>query len=625
MKILKHLLLSIFIFITGILFAQEKHNVNKKAIYDNKVLIGDSISKISIESKDIGSNVYYLLYYKNNVSHVFASYNESFNAEKFVGTKTGAIIKVLFDSFSQPFYQKTLNLKKNIAITLKDNLEDEKETSMSNLFKNYYKNNLVKNYPYYKNQVYLFTIPYENNKKLIEPYQLEKSVSNKILYVLFYNNNKRKIKFPDELNGLKLSITNLATGEVTNYRNYPNDAISPGAQNESAVIASATGISKNDEIKDSTVTIQPKHITKNKDDIEIHIKYQVKGPKEFNLKVMPVPEITTLYFPKKAFNSEGTLRYYPQNSKYNPYPQFLKLWRFRNVENSAYYSFNFDDHDVTIDLNRAAGDRSFLLKVTGNYPKKEKIECTIKSKIYKSAINISLKSSGKGVIERRVNLILPDSLLPSEKINLICKKPYNYNLSSKNKTDEWQNGQLVIPVDNNTINVDFDISKISFQFFYIDLSGFKDLQKVKNLLKQKLEKNNSGYLIYISNGDRPLIYKSGSDIQEMFTKISLIRPEPPNKYNELRYIEPYINDLVLNNNRRVGEFNFLFSESFLNHSGKEFVSKALSKWYQDELLQSNKILINFYSTINKPDYYSDEATYEEDEKQINYININKLK
>jgi hypothetical protein len=216
-------------------------------------------------------------------------------------------------------------------------------------------------------------------------------------------------------------------------------------------------------------------------------------------------------------------------------------------------------------------------------------------------------------------------LLPSEKINLICKKPYNYNLSSNNKTDEWQNGQLVIPVDNNTINVDFDISKISFQFFYIDLSGFKDLQKVKNLLKQKLEKNNSGYLIYISNGDRPLIYKSGSDIQEMFTKISLIRPEPPNKYNELRYIEPYINDLVLNNNRRVGEFNFLFSESFLNHSGKEFVSKALSKWYQDELLQSNKILINFYSTINKPDYYSDEATYEEDEKQINYININKLK
>jgi hypothetical protein len=84
-----------------------------------------------------------------------------------------------------------------------------------------------------------------------------------------------------------------------------------------------------------------------------------------------------------------------------------------------------------------------------------------------------------------------------------------------------------------------------------------------------------------------------------------------------------MDELVLNEGRRKVEFNFLFSEEFLNHSSLDFMNNTIGKWLTEDALKKENVIINFYSTINKNDTSYDEDLDDINKlKKINYKNIN---
>jgi len=349
------------------------------------------------------------------------------------------------------------------------------------------------------------------------------------------------------------------------------------------------------------------------------VNFKIKGPRQFNLKNMRKPNSLRLSFPKSVFGVEGKYTYNPTTDIFNPeYSKFYKMWKLNKQDDFVFY-LNENKNDE-LDVFRAYHEKRCKIVVNDNIPVGVEIIYNIESNLYYPKTTekekvIKGKDIGQQVVDE--TLYMPDTLLSNERISIKFKKPYGYNIIAKNQSSNWLEKNIDIPVevDNDTIALQLKKNP-PFQFFYIDLSGFYDLRKIKSLLKEKIGKNNNDYFIFISNSSRPLIWNTGDDLNELFTRISLMRPEPPSYYDETRYIEPYIDKANYQNERREIHFNFLFSESFLNHSSQKFIEKCLGVYNEDKLFKTNKVKANSYSTVDEP-VYQDKEHYI-NQKKVTY-------
>jgi hypothetical protein len=605
------------------LSAQET-NTDTQELFGNIIKVEQNISQIELKfKKNIESKIknlsfkVFLLNYKvdeKNITYGFSDDGGVFTTRKDDGLKSVDIVVGYWN-----FFKSYLNsIDKRHYILLMQNLKKGKEISMREVFIRYYENELF-NTPSYKNKTFLISIPYyQKSLARVKERFFANSVVNvksNILYI-FYRDTGEPL--PKELEGLKLSITDLASGKTEYYESFRLGV------NDISTLERSSTYSK--MVSQWTGEQDVDH----SDDVRFDVVYRVVGPEIFNTEYLSKPENQTFYFPENEFKYR-TYNYYPENDKYYPNPDFLKLWKFYERGKSFnYYQFWRKDkyNKIDISLVREVESKELNIIIKGDYPKKEKVDCYISSKIYNNKKLVRLKSTGKGIMENTLKFYLPDSLFAEEEVNLICIKPFNYNLKRNYIKNDWKEDRIAVPIYNSTESVTYEIEQIPFQFFYIDLSGFNNLQVIKDLLEEKLNGKNGEFLIYVSNGDRPIIYKTGDDLKKLFTKISLIRPEPPSKYNEKVYLKPYIENLKLNLDRRKAEFNFLFSESFLNHSGKTFMQEVLKKWWDEESAFSNgKITVTFYSTVDKPDYIDlkGKAILLEEDNRIKYLNINNIK
>jgi hypothetical protein len=587
-----------------ILSAQE----SEMSVVDDVVIIEQDISQIELKfENNVKSKIKNLTFkdfqlnYKVNNDEI--TYDFSKTANGFLATSNSQLSRAVIRIGYWNFFSSSLNnMDKSHYLLMSKGVRNGAKINMSNLFISYYDNNL-KIIPSYQSKIFLFSIPYEQNSsnlihKLFFFDSEEVNEENNNLYILY--RGKNEFPHPEELKNLRYRVTNLATGESKDF--------------DPAVISANKG-----------------HNNDHSNDVRFNVKYRLVGPPEFNLEKMPKPQDTIFYLPNKRFTN-GMYRYSPKVDENYPDHEFLKLWHFySHGQILPYHDFwkTSGGEQEEISLVRKASEHSIKISLTGNYPNNQKVVCYLKSELYKnSKFKKRLKSTGRGVVESNLILLLPDSLLPNEHVRLVCKKPFNYNLKLKDRTSDWKDDSISIPIDDSTKKIELEIDKIPFQFFYVDLSGFDNLQKVKDLIENKLKGTKGEYLIFISNGDRPFVYRTGSDIKKLFTKISLIRPEPPSKYNEKLYIKPYVNNLELNLDRRKAEFNFLFSESFLNHSGKLFMEEVLKKWWSNnEAFKDGIITVTFYSTVDQPDYIDlpGKAVFLEEDERIKYININTIK
>jgi len=349
------------------------------------------------------------------------------------------------------------------------------------------------------------------------------------------------------------------------------------------------------------------------------VNFKIKGPRQFDLNSMPKPNSLKLSFPNSIFGVEGKYVYDPTTDIFNPeYSRFYKMWK--PIKQDDFVFHLNENKNEAVDVFRAYHEKKCKIVVDNNIPKGVEIIYHIESKLYYPKTTekekvIKGKDVGQQVIEEA--LYVPDTLLSNEKISIKFNKPYGYNIITKNQSSDWLDININVPVEIDNDTIALKLKKIPpFQFFYIDLSGFYDLRKIKSLLKEKIGKDNNDYFIFISNSGRPLIWNTGDDLNELFTRISLMRPEPPSYYDETRYIQPYIDKLNYQNERREIHFNFLFSESFLNHSSQKFIEKCLGVYNEDKLFKTKKVQVNSYSTVDKPAYQDKE--HDINQKKVTY-------
>jgi len=311
----------------------------------------------------------------------------------------------------------------------------------------------------------------------------------------------------------------------------------------------------------------------------------------------------TLRIPSSSFGSDGTYIYDPLTDTINPNKVFPKLWELENVDDFIFYINDEEYREVVV--NRAQHE----IHINCNIPEDVIVEYQIKSNIYQDKVckeNKTNKGNGllnQSLLRRNKKLFIPDSLLPNERISIVLKKPFNYNISRAKHLSDWKEAEVEIPIytQDDTIHLDFEMIP-PFQFFYIDLTGFNNLLKIKNIVREEIVENNNDYFIYVSNTNQPLTWNTGDDIDELLTRISLMRPEPPSYYDESRYIKPYIDEMLYLETRRSVHFNFLFSQSFLNYSSLSFIQDCMGDLLSDELIDKGNIEVNLHSTTENPSY-----------------------
>lgn len=499
---------------------------------------------------------------------------------------------------------------------------DGTSTSVLSLLKDYGSTNLS------VNGTYLFSIPFHNNKDIDSIFPGCEHYS-RILFIIWKRPSNTKT-FPKEIQGLKISITDFDSypPKTKYYTNYNNPVIIKKSEEKTT---NKSTVEKKPEIRPvklSNVT-HKKEIEKKS--IEYKLSFRLIGPNKLNWQNFPKPKPLELSIPVTSFNKKGNYDYNPKTDTINPHPEFAKLWTIKTRKNIVV--LHKDDNRLPqFNVLRAAGNKTIQIVIKGNLPSKDSLPKKELSYTYQS---ILFKKNKENIIKKQVEnvkLNIPDTILPGEEIKFTFYKPYNYNLSlSGDERHDWKKNRLNVTIKhtNDTI-IKLDLEKIPpFQFFYIDLSGFKNLQKIKDLLKEKIEKQNNDYFIFVSNSKKPLIWKTGDDLDELLTRISLMRPEPPLYFNEARYIKPYIDEMIEDKSiysidRREMDFNFLFSESFLNNSSQRFIlDDCLRNIDVDSNIKSKKIKIYSYSTVEKPKYIKGENII--DKGIINYskLKINK--
>jgi len=618
---------SIIIFVCIIpvsLSAQGQKARNVK--YDIKISITDTVERFNLrpvtnESNDIYNNLFFkeyrLTYKRLDTNIVLKAVDDSLNLfrtpisqeRKIDDDYDKAIVNLGFLNFRKSFISDRIILSN-------DKKYPGSYSSMVSLLEEYVLLNVN------ESNVILFAIPFQNKKDidLVFPGIKHKSKIFFILWILPDSNAELPKIFED----LDFSATIIKKDESidTKSKKTTNHDISNSSKSKNESAISTTVLASDNKSETTNESTGKKSSNKL---ITYSVTFKVIGPDQFNLDNIPKPESLKLSFPESEFSAEGKYSYYPGRDKYNKNPQFSSMWTLRDPTD---FIFHLSDKKTNkIYIYRANHEKKYLIKFKGLIPKEITISYKIESILYTpKVIKKDIEIKGKDLVDQIVEkpLVVPNKFLPSESITFKFQKPFNYDISESSSESDWRQPFIEVPIDQDTINLDFEEIP-PFQFFYIDLSSFKNLQKIKDLLRDKIEEQNNDYFIYVSNSRRPLIWEKGDDLDELLTRVSLMRPEPASYYDEKRFIKPYIDGMVDDEriysiDRREVHFNFLFSESFLNHSSQDFIQNCLGTLNDDDLFKKGKVKVYSFSTTEKPAYIRTKHSMDKD--KVTYINLN---
>lgn len=366
-----------------------------------------------------------------------------------------------------------------------------------------------------------------------------------------------------------------------------------------------------------TIALETQNESFGHNSLSYTINFVVRESKYFNNDKMPQPKTIFLTFPKEVIRPGESYTYIPSIDKYNPKPDFASMWQLIDPKGFEFSIYDRSER-YNVPVTRAYYERQVQFIINGNIPSYLTVKYKFISSILKPKLTKEHKIKGKNINPQIVDntLNVPIKILPSENFSIEYQKPYNFNISQTGNESDWRFQNLEIPFETNIIELDFQRIP-SFEFFYIDLNGFQNLEKIKDLIRENIVDTNNDYFIFISNSSRPYIVKNDNDINNVFTQISVMRTEPASYYNESRFIKPYVDELNYNEDRREVHFHFLFSETFLNHSSHNFINDCLGNLNVDKLIDEKKLTISVYSTVEKPLY----EMHDIDKNKINYFKL----
>lgn len=614
-----------FLILLGLFLSTSLSLLGQDTKYDIKISITDTIERFNLkptrtEPIEINSSLifreYYLTYNKldKNItlksidsSNLFRTPNEYKDNSQ--GKSEEAFVSIGFLNFRKSFITDRIllsNIKRYPG----------SYTSMVDLISEYVDTTLIN-----EQNVILFVVP-NPNKKDIDTLFPGINPNCSMLFILWILDSHNQ-GLPEILHDLDFETLILKSDKSSAKTNpNPNKQENKNTKANGTAAGAVTMNNKPDSVKKNE---GPNSDEKTRN---FNFSFYVKGPREFDLNNMPVPENLSLSFPDSCFKNEGKYKYYPSEDPYNPNRQFSSMWTLIRPEDFILYLFESNKQGTNkVGVDRAHYEKEYVIRINGGIPEKETLTYNINYSLYKPNLikkPVEIKGNGNDPQFEKAFFIVPIKTLPNEKISFNFQKPFNYNISLKGIKSDWKNPAIEVPIIKDTTVLELD--KIPpFEFFYIDLSGFENLESVKNVLKNKIEKEGNDYFIYVSNSTQPLIWRTGDDLYELLTRISLMRPEPAFYDDEKKYVKPWIDELKYNEERREVHFNFLVSQSFLNYSSLDFIQDCMGDLIDEDKIDEGKITINSYSTADNVSYIEENKYNKKDKKNSYYKKIIKEK
>lgn len=131
-------------------------------------------------------------------------------------------------------------------------------------------------------------------------------------------------------------------------------------------------------------------------------------------------------------------------------------------------------------------------------------------------------------------------------------------------------------------------------FIYLDVSEIKRLDKVADLTKEIVKENSAdGFILYVSNGNKPIVINSRSSLKTGLKRLMYINPSKPipnddiRKINKLFSQKRILKNINKNDSLRNVDMKFYFILN-LNQS----VDNNQIKTIVDRLLLTNRLLVN---------------------------------
>jgi hypothetical protein len=246
----------------------------------------------------------------------------------------------------------------------------------------------------------------------------------------------------------------------------------------------------------------------------------------------------------------------------------------------------------------------------------------IETKVVSDEVSLSRKGvwrEGENQAKFKISYYLPDSMIVSEDAKLVVasQKEFFFEGYATDNEKFASEAEVALPASEFRLTLR---QVPAFQFIYLDLTGFVNLEAVKEILQDKIGYSEADYCLFISNGSNPVVYNTGDDIDEIVKLVSHLRPVNPIIGNEVPKVKPFI-DQFLSEKDRI-DFNFMVNEVFLNHSTVSFVDQIINE------KEKNKLETNFYffSTAEsfspfKHDFQKEKSRDEQAGKFTNYIQI----
>ena len=131
-------------------------------------------------------------------------------------------------------------------------------------------------------------------------------------------------------------------------------------------------------------------------------------------------------------------------------------------------------------------------------------------------------------------------------------------------------------------------------FIYLDVSEIKRLNEVADITREIVKENSAdGFILYISNGSKPIIINSRTSLQTGLKRLMYISPSKPipnddiNRINKLFSQKRILKNINSEDSLRNTDMKFYFIFN-LNQS----VDNNQTKTIVDRLLLTNRLLVN---------------------------------
>jgi len=443
-----------------------------------------------------------------------------------------------------------------------------------------------------------------------------------------YDEKDSSFNIPSALRNLRLiADTNLVSAVehkieadgvtiTIHFNSELNDDAEQEYKTDTAVYANINKNPLNDPIADSVLKGE-------KFDYSFNLVFEKKAKDEtvrFFTDYLETPPETQIGF--KWSDADEDLRFH-----YKPAAKFARLWEPLKEKDFVFEKDESGEKRV-VSIQRKLNQLECELVLDGELNSMVRLDTRlyytngVETKVVSEEVSLSKKNiwkEGENQAKFNISYYLPDSMLVSEEAKLVVasQKEFFFEGYATDNEKFVSEAEVVLPVSEFRLTLrQFP----AFQFIYLDLTGFVNLEAVKEILLEKIGYSEADFCLFISNGSNPVVYHTGDDIDEVIKRVSHTRPVNPIIGNEVPKVKPFI-DQFLSEKERI-DFNFMVNEVFLNHSTVSFVDQIIIE------KEKNKPETNFYffSTAEsftpfQHDFLKEKSQKEQAGKFTNYIQI----